>query len=220
MKTIQNIFDNLDLWRNLPAYQLERRADIFFSIYLPEILSRKVGMDIEGVIPEFPIRVGSIQPEQDINKSFKVDYLAKARDGKTILFVELKTDRSSRRGKQDWYLQRASQVGMIELLVGLRQICKVTRSRKKYRVLLGLLQDMGLIVMDNVEAFEIVPADYNIQVVYIQPNNPLGQENVITFEEISQLINKHGDELSLRFSKSLLKWSNPRVGGSAGKQAC
>jgi len=220
MKTIQNIFDNLDLWRNLPAYQLERRADIFFSIYLPEILSRKVGLDIEGVIPEFPIRVGSIQPEQDINKSFKVDYLAKARDGKTIMFVELKTDRSSRHGKQDWYLQRASQVGMIELLVGLRQICKVTRSRKKYRVLLGLLQDMGLIVMDNVEAFEIIPADYNIQVVYIQPNNPLGQENVITFEEISQLIKKHGDELSLRFSKSLLKWSNPRVGGSAGKQAC
>ncbi len=217
MKTINNIFDNLDLWRNLPAYHLERRADIFFSIYLPEILSKKIGVEIESVIPEFPIRVGTIQPEDDFNKSFKVDYLAKAKDGRTILFVELKTDHSSRRGKQDWYLQRASQVGMIELLVGLRQICKVTRSRKKYRILLGLLQDMGLIIMDNVEAFEIVPADYNIQVVYIQPNNPGGQENVITFMEISQMIEKHGDELSLRFSKSLLKWSNAKAGEPASK---
>ena len=217
MKIINNIFDNLDLWRNLPTYQLERRADIFFSIYLPEILSDKIGVDIEGVLPGFPIRVGTIQPEVDINKSFKVDYLAKAKDGRTILFVELKTDHSSRRGKQDWYLQRASQVGMIELLVGLRHICKATRSRKKYRVLLGLLQDMGLIVMDNVEAFEIVPADYKIQVVYIQPNNPGGHENVITFEEVSQIIKKHGDKLSLRFSKSLLKWADSKTGKPASK---
>ena len=215
MKTINNIFDNLDLWRNLPAYQLERRADIFFSIYLPEILSQKVGIDIEGVIPEFPIRVGTIQPEHDINKSFKVDYLAKAKDGRTILFVELKTDHSSRRGKQDWYLQRASQVGIVELLVGLRQICKVTKSRRKYRILLGLLQELGLIVMDDVEAFEIVPAKYTIQVIYIQPNNPGGQENVITFKEVSQWIENHEDELSRRFSKSLLKWSNPKASGSA-----
>jgi len=212
MKTINNIFDNLDLWRNLPAYQLERRADVFFSIYLPEILSQKLACDIEGVIPGFPIRVGTIQPEVDINKSFKVDYLAKASDGRTIIFVELKTDNSSRRGKQDWYLQRASQVGMIELLVGLRQICKATRNRKKYRILLGLLQNMGMIVINNEDAFEIVPTSYQIQVIYVQPNNPGGQENVITFKEVSDVIGKHTDELSLRFSRSLLKWSSSKAG--------
>jgi hypothetical protein len=119
MTHINAIFANMDVWRNLPAYQLERRADIFFSIYLPEILSHKFGVKIEGVIPEFPIRVGTIHEKIAINKSFKVDYLAKANDSKTIIFVELKTDEGSRRDKQDWYLERAKQVGMAELLAGL-----------------------------------------------------------------------------------------------------
>lgn len=101
MTHINVIFDNLDVWRNLPAYQLERRADIFFSIYLPEILSHKFGVKIEGVIPEFPILVGTIHPDIDINQSFKIDYLAKANDSKTIILVELKTDEGSRRDKQD-----------------------------------------------------------------------------------------------------------------------
>ena len=102
MSRINAIFDNMDVWRNLPAYQLERRADIFFSIYLPEILFYKFGAKVEGVIPEFPIRVGTIHHEIDINKSFKVDYFAKA--SKKIILVELKTDEGSRRNEQDWYL--------------------------------------------------------------------------------------------------------------------
>jgi len=32
--TINELFDLLDDWRNLPSYQLERRADIFFAIHL------------------------------------------------------------------------------------------------------------------------------------------------------------------------------------------
>ncbi len=28
------IFRHLDHWRHLPSYQLERRADVFFSVYL------------------------------------------------------------------------------------------------------------------------------------------------------------------------------------------
>jgi hypothetical protein len=202
----------MDVWRNLPAYQLERRADIFFSIYLPEILSHKLGFEIEGVIPEFPIRVGTIHHDIDINKSFKVDYLAKANDNKTIILVELKTDEGSRRDKHDWYLERAEQVGLAELLDGVRKIYKATNSKKKYGYLLGLLQNLGFIVLDDNGTFEITQADYVIQIVYIQPNNPDGQDNVITFQEISELIERHGDELSLRFSKSLVKWASTKAG--------
>jgi hypothetical protein len=202
----------MDVWRNLPAYQLERRADIFFSIYLPEILSHKFGVEIEGVIPEFPIRVGTIHHELDINKSFKVDYLAKANESKIIILVELKTDEGSRRDKQDWYLERAKQVGLTELLDGVRKIYKATNSKKKYEYLLGLLQDLGFIILDENGTFEITQTDYVIQIVYIQPNNPDGQDNVITFQEISEIIERHGDELSLRFSKSLLKWAGTKAG--------
>ena len=210
MSRINAIFYNMDVWRNLPAYQLERRADIFFSIYLPEILFYKFGAKVEGVIPEFPIRVGTIHHEIDINKSFKVDYLAKA-SGKIIL-VELKTDEGSRRDKQDWYLEKAKEVGLVELLDGVRKIYKATNSKKKYEYLLGLLQDLGFIVIDDNGTFEIAQANYLIQIVYIQPTNPDRQDNVITFQEISEIIEKHGDELSLRFSKSLLKWAGTKAG--------
>ena len=212
MTHINAIFNNLDIWRNLPAYQLERRADIFFSIFLPEILSHKFGIKIESVIPEFPIRVGTIRHDIDINKSFKVDYLAKANDSKTIILVELKTDEDSRRDKQDWYLERAKQVGLAELLDGVRKIYKATNSKKKYAYLLGLLQDLGFITLDKNGTFEITRADYVIQIVYIQPNNHDRQDNVITFQEVSEIIEKHGDELSLRFSKSLLKWASTKAG--------
>jgi hypothetical protein len=36
MKQIDTLFDRMDAWRHLPNYQLERRADIFFAMYLPE----------------------------------------------------------------------------------------------------------------------------------------------------------------------------------------
>jgi len=71
---------------------------------------------------------------------------------------------------------------------------------------------MSFIALNNSGAFEIKKADYDIQIVYLQPNNPDRQENVITFEEISRIIEKYGDELSLRFSKSLLNWASTTAG--------
>jgi hypothetical protein len=32
MDPLDRVFENLDRWRHLPAYQMERRADIFFSV--------------------------------------------------------------------------------------------------------------------------------------------------------------------------------------------
>ena len=43
MQKLEELFARLDDWRHLPAYQLERRADIFFSLYLPDVLARRVG---------------------------------------------------------------------------------------------------------------------------------------------------------------------------------
>jgi hypothetical protein len=212
MKLINDIFDNMDKWRHLPAYQLERRADIFFSIYLTDILAHRFGVDIEGVIPEFPIRVGTIHHNTDINKSFKIDYLAKSNSNNKIFFVELKTDQASRRDKQDWYLERAREVGLTELLVGIRKIYKATKSKNKYQHLLALLHKMGFIIIDSNGSFEITQANYDIQIVYIQPNNPDDKANVITFQEVSEFIEGYGDDLSIRFSRSLLNWAEKRAG--------
>ena len=37
--TIKRVFKLLDDWRHLPGYQFERRADIFFALFLPEVLN-------------------------------------------------------------------------------------------------------------------------------------------------------------------------------------
>jgi hypothetical protein len=59
---INQLFKKLDAWRHLPAYQLERRADIFFSLYLAEVLQKRFSLEATPVlIPEFPCRYGSIR---------------------------------------------------------------------------------------------------------------------------------------------------------------
>lgn len=60
--TISGLFGLLDRWRHLPDYQLERRADIFFALFLPEVLrahfaKQNRSIEINPVlIPEFPIK--------------------------------------------------------------------------------------------------------------------------------------------------------------------
>jgi hypothetical protein len=214
MKHLNELFDNMDAWRHLPAYQLERRADIFFSIYLPDLLRDKYGVIVEGVLPEFPVRVGTVDPNSDSNQSFKIDYLIKVRDADRVIFLELKTDDGSRRSKQDWYLERARQVRLPTLLEGLREIYRATTSKRKYLYLLNRLHDMGLIMLTDDGGFQILKAHYDIQIVYLQPNNPEGSEDNISFEDAAQIIRQHDDELSVRFAQSLSEWANVKAGGA------
>ncbi len=212
MKQLDDLFDNMDTWRHLPAYQLERRADIFFSIYLPDLLFSKLGVQVAGIIPEFPIRTGTIGIRPNNNQSFKADYLVKAEAVNRVILIELKTDDISRRDEQDRYLERAAQVGMVKLLEGVRQIYEATNSKRKYRYLLRALREMGLIVLEDRGAFRIVQADYGVEIIYIQPSNREGKDNVISFREASQVIQQHGDTLSMRFAESLLRWAAVKAG--------
>ena len=69
------VFDLLDRWRHFPSYQLERRADIFFALYLPGIIQRALGVKVDArMIPEFPIK------REDNNQSTKVDYFLLSED--------------------------------------------------------------------------------------------------------------------------------------------
>lgn len=210
MNPINDLFNNMDTWRHLPAYQLERRADIFFSVYLPEVLAVKFHTEIVGIIPEFPVHIGTISSSAS-NQSFKIDYLAKAKN--KVIFVELKTDQGSRRNAQDWYLEQAKLVGMAKLLDGLRKICQATTSKRKYNHLLGHLDELGLIHLESSETFTINPVEYAIDIVYIQPNNPYGQENVITFKDFAEIVGRHDDEVSRRFEESLRRWADTKAGG-------
>ena len=138
---LNELFDLLDDWRNLPAYQLERRVDIFFAVHLDKIIEKILGTKIDFVIPEFPVRIGEL-PEQDPsnNQSFKIDYLTYSRNENKVYLIELKTDQRSRRAKQDLYLKNASEIKVKGLVDGLIKIYEATNQKVKYDNLLDKIE--------------------------------------------------------------------------------
>ena len=167
MKHLNELFDNMDSWRHLPAYQLERRADIFFSIYLPDLLFGKFGVQVEAMLPEFPIRKGTIGTKSDDNRSDKIDYLIKVKDANRVMFVELKTDDSSRRSEQDSYLEMARQVGFNRLLDGVREIYKATSSKGSTGTCFVTCMTWDSSRLKTMSGFRVTQVDYDIQIVYI-----------------------------------------------------
>jgi hypothetical protein len=142
------IFNNLTMWRNLPKYQLERRADIFFSLYLKEILEAKFSSDGNHVelspviIPEFPIQQG-VQ-----HHTANVDYVMFSENLKTVYLIEFKTDMGSFRSEQYEYLVRAKKKiqdqGFKKIVEELWSVFKATDDKQKYFHLFKQLKDIGL----------------------------------------------------------------------------
>ena len=124
--TIYDLFNLLDDWRHLPKYQLERRADLFFALFLPDVLEQHCDTPINPlIIPEFPLKKCAN------NGSNNVDYFALSADGKRAFFVELKTemrsvDQSFDKGLkvQSQYksYKTAAKKGMLRVLCNLKPI--------------------------------------------------------------------------------------------------
>ena len=218
----------MDEWRHLPNYQLERRADLFFSLYLPEVLSEKLGFPVlDRIIPEFPVRIGTIYPDIPIDKSYKLDYVALAADAGKAILVELKTEGMSRRDKQDNYLQAACDVGFKALVEGVIEIFCATNAKRKYFVLLDLMESMELIripkelrtimsrrhLQGATEAsrlIEVTACPATSLIVYIQPNSE--GDRIISFEEFRGVVQRYDDPVSSRFAKSLSEWAEIKAG--------
>ena len=231
MNQIETLFDRMDEWRHLPSYQLERRADLFFSLYLAEVLEAKLGFPIrEQIVPEFPVRIGTIYPDIPIHKSFKIDYLAVSVDGATGVFVELKTDGMSRRDSQDKYLTAAKDVGPSALLDGVLEIFRATQAKRKYFHLLQHLEMMGLFRIpermrqimsrEGLRGAEEASCEIEITtraakstIVYVQP---IGEgEDVVSFWDFRGVVLRHQDPVSERFAESLSRWATTTAGGRA-----
>ena len=154
---IDAIFRNLNKWREFPCYQLERRLDIFLSIYLKDILEYALGVQLKNwVIPEFPIRhkLTGTSGRQGENQSWKVDYIAQSDDSNTLFLIELKTDMGSRNTNQDYKMRRVADRGdgaaysLEDLIWGVLQIFEATKSKRKYINLFKEMRDIGLIELD------------------------------------------------------------------------
>ena len=228
MEILTQLFDRMDERRHLPNYQLERRADLLFSLYLPQALEAKLGFPVRAdLVPEFPVRIGTIYPRIPINKSFKIDYLALSTSGDHAVFVELKTDGHSRRAKQDEYLAAARSVGLSALLDGLLTIFRATQAKRKYFHLLRHLSRLGLLdipdkmcdIMNGADLRGCTEASREIRVtcrasahsiIYVQPAGT-GSE-IISFDDFKAVVEQHSDALSKRFAESLAKWARVEAG--------
>ncbi len=158
-KSWRDVFNRLDRWRNLPKYQLERRADIFFSLYLLDIMQSELGKRrqkfIDLIIPEFPLLQPGSKSKGTGKKchlSNNVDYLmfseprGKTPESKKVWLVELKTDGASIRPEQIDYICQAARQGLGKCVKDLVEIALNTNSRQKYFHLLHSLSSAGIIL--------------------------------------------------------------------------
>lgn len=218
---IDKIFELLDKWKNLPAYQLERRADIFFALYLPEIIKQKFKLDDEvenlHIIPEFPVRTRGINKKtgKETFRSNRIDYAVVSK--KIVYLVELKTDTGSINDPQKEYL-RKTKTNKTNLIKDIVDIYHSENSDDKYKNLLSLLANMNWVEkIVNVEEtskkckYKVINDlnAYAIEIVYILPEEIIKEEDIteIDFNYIAEILNEKKDVLTVRFIESLKKWT-------------
>jgi len=224
MDPLERVFHHLDRWRHLPNYQLERRADIFFSVYLKGMIEQRTGVLLEDeVIPELPIKRDLVWPDHPTDKSVKVDYALFAKDRSRVFLVELKTDAASRRDVQDDYLAAAKRIGWRKIVEGVRSIMLATNAHQKYHHLAAALSRLGYLTLpSDIEAFlypvpkpgltarleqiAVSGKDSAVDVIYVQPNSQDG-DTCIDFEEFAKYVGRFEDPLSQQLSKHLGEWT-------------
>jgi hypothetical protein len=205
----------------LPNYQLERRADVLFSLYLPEVVSVKVGKDVFPImIPELPIHCGLIDEARVDMKSIKADYLLMANDRTEAYLLELKTDDRSRRPKQDKAMVEICRPGkgLSCVLESAKQIAAASSRPEKYAEMFRVLSEMQLVTIPSgasanrmwFERVEVLPCPKKLRVIYVKPTNEFDEPDIIDFAEMRQCVQRYDDELSVEFAERLKVWAaNP-----------
>jgi hypothetical protein len=216
-------FQRLDQWRHFPDYQLERRADIYFALYLQQVVQEVTQTELQStIIPELPIKRDLIWPEKPTCQSVKVDYALFSKDGEQIYFVELKTDQSSRRAAQDTYLSLAKTVGFGAIVDGIVQIARRTDAHRKYHRLLCELEALGFVQLPpdlrdflypqprrglagQLRSIQLTPRNPRVNVLYVQPRSD-GSPDTIGFDTFARVVRAHSDPLSQLFARYLDRW--------------
>jgi hypothetical protein len=194
-------------WKKLPAYRAEPRIDSLIGYYLKDILSNKLGDQITGIIPEFPLRLGTVNPaindKNYADRSYKVDFLAIGSEGKNYL-VEFKTDGKSLRPGQDKYLIQSEKIGSMKIIDGVIRISEVSSYKVKYKHLLEKIQGFGLI-NENKKYTGLNPA---MKKVYVIPYNRTNSPDTFDFKDIIEWFEEQSvkDVFEIELMKVLQIW--------------
>ena len=223
---IASLLGLLDRWRHLPTYQLERRADIFFGLFLPVVLNEHLASPDDTIqpclIPEFPIR------KDETRRSYKADYLAVSTRRTHAFLVELKTDMNSLDTEQLCHFQRAVDRGLAEILRDVRFIAGAREpwARKKYFHLLKAIARLGLITLPEmfeekiydsprgvykcIDEIEITDVPAAFKLVVVAPRTVEGYA-CVDFESFADIVKDCG-EIGRAFADSLRTWANKPAG--------
>lgn len=209
---INSYFDTLEDWKCLPAYKLEVRIDSIVGFALSNVIKDVMGYSVTTIIPELPLRVGTIYPNHEgkNDRSYKVDFYVLTECHKN-LFIEFKFDSKSRNDKQNDYLKKAIERGMEEILKGIIRIASVNTYKKKYGYLLEKLKNFELVTR-RANNFHATPRQSAIELIYIQPKVLKGDEGkfIIDYERLADSICKcyNGSAFMERFANSIRNWSS------------
>jgi len=238
MTNAKEVFTYLDKYMALPKYQLERRADIFFALYLEKVLSTILKDECKIVLPEFPLRCLKSKEKKswkEITKidelipiagdsSTNIDYLIAGK--KCLYFIELKTEKNSFDPKQYWSYQFYSDrknASWRSLMSFLLKLSEASKKSDKYKEAIKQIQNADLQIINETKENS---ADINdVRVIYIAPEGILEKSkgrlkrfkdseeregNLITLDQFAKTIKELGnnDDFSKRFVESLEKWNN------------
>lgn len=213
MSTINTYFDLLGDWKKLPAYKAETRVDSIAGFALEEIFAYDRDVKIVAVIPELPLRIGTIRPSEvggkKENRSYKVDFFTLTDCGKGFL-VEFKTDSASRRDGQDEYLTEAQDVGLEAVLTGIIRLYEKSDYKKKYCHLLDKLVRAGVVTKSDGVYTPLVQFD-DLSIVYMQPHvkeTDVGLD-IVDFETVAGALENifEGDEFMLAAARAFRGWA-------------
>ena len=241
--TIADLFCLLDGWRHLAGYELERRADIFFALFLPEVLEAHCGVKVKRpLIPEFPIYKN---PENKSHNQADYFVLSESENRRQGILVELKTDMASIDEEQCNILRNVASEGLqclIKYVISLAQNKNNPKpTRQKYVHLLAHLRDLCLIKFED-DLYEKAFAENSrgitkilrdleptagackdrscLKVIYVLPSSRANDQNVIDFETFAEIIERPAIEKSgsvgirLVFAHYLRKWAAVGAGSS------
>jgi hypothetical protein len=226
MDRIDEFFNLMNDWRNLPTYQLERRADLFFALYLPRVLKEGgITKNLVKLIPEFPFWRDSRGAPSC------VDYVALAPDEELNILIELKTDHNSVDLRQMDKLRWLRDRGFREMVDGVRRrFCKRDHTGKYYH-LLEKLSDMGLVDIPSEVKKAMAQDDYKTakkeagkngvlirdkkelkvcKLIYIVPIREVADtvkaDSVLSFKDFRKVLRTDSSPFSQRFQESLSLW--------------
>lgn len=236
MEVLSDALRQLDQWRHLPAYQLERRVDVFFGLLLPEIIESRFNVPRGKLIPEFPLHKGETRISEDPgnNQSVNVDFalFCSQPESERIFLVELKTDMRSINKAQLYKMIKAKEAESKSVLSGVVKAAGASAAPRKYAQLIWRLSEIGCIDVEpsfcdmNMEHAQPGLAhnfrklsvserwfDAAIELILISPKRidnideyPYSEYHCLDFCMVNKIIAGSRSPFGAQFAEYLLKW--------------